>query len=100
MSQPIYHITTQAEWSTATWVGVYTPQSFAQEGFIHCSEVHQLQGVRDRFFQGQTGLCLLVIDPTRLSKPAVYENLEGGQELFPHVYEPLAIAAVVEVQDL
>jgi uncharacterized protein (DUF952 family) len=100
MSQSIYHITTHAEWSAAKLAGVYTPQGFAQEGFIHCSESHQLQGVRDRFFQGQTELCLLVIDPTRLSKPVVYENLEGGQELFPHVYEPLVIAAVVEVQAL
>ena len=40
---------------------------------------------------------LLVIDTDKLMEPIVYENLEGGQQLFPHIYGELNCDAVVEV---
>jgi uncharacterized protein (DUF952 family) len=42
----------------------------------------------------------LVID-TGLVKPEIrYENLEGGPELFPHIYGPLNRTAIRSIVDL
>jgi uncharacterized protein (DUF952 family) len=43
---------------------------------------------------------LLEIDPSRLSCRIVDENLEGGVELFPHVYGRLPMSAVVGIKKL
>ena len=91
---PIFHITSEPEWQIAQAFGQYRPKRFAEEGFIHCSYAHQVKGVADRLFKGGSDLVLLQIDPGRLSCPIVNENLEGGQQLFPHVYGGLPIAAV------
>jgi uncharacterized protein (DUF952 family) len=40
---------------------------------------------------------VLVIDTERLEIPVVVENLEGGDEPFPHLYGPLPTGAVVNV---
>ena len=40
---------------------------------------------------------LLHIDPGRLDAEVRYENLEGGQQQFPHVYGPIPISAIVDV---
>src|SRR5262249_33536570 len=96
----IYHITSAAAARDAEKSGEYTPEGFAVEGFIHCSYAQQVPGVLNRFFQGRTGLVLLEIDPSRLACRIVDENLEGGAELFPHVYGKLPMAAVVRIQDL
>jgi uncharacterized protein (DUF952 family) len=67
------------------------------EGFIHCSNGHQVVWVANQRFRGRTDLVLLHIDPTRLGAQVRYENLEGGEELFPHVYGPIPVTAVVDV---
>ena len=33
-------------------------------------------------------ICLLAVDPNRVTAPVIAENLEGGVELFPHIYGP------------
>jgi uncharacterized protein (DUF952 family) len=96
----MYHITTAAEAEHARETGEYTPEGFAAEGFIHCSYAHQVRGVMERIFKGREGLVLLEIDPSRLTCKVIDENLEGGQELFPHIYGPLPMSAVVRVHDL
>ncbi len=93
----IYHISSLAEWQQAQEAGVYRADSLASQGFIHCSTREQIPGVGARFYTGRQGLLLLRIDPARLAAPLVYENLEGGQELFPHIYGPLELEAVEAV---
>jgi len=93
----VFHITTAREAHLAAEPGVYTPERFALEGFIHCSYAGQVCGVANRLFRGRTDLVLLEVDCGRLSCDVVDENLEGGTELFPHVYGPLPMAAVVRV---
>jgi len=90
----IFHITSDAEWQVAQVFGQYRPKRFAEEGFIHCSYAHQVKSVADRLFKGGSDLVLLQIDPSRLSCRIVDENLEGGEQLFPHVYGALPIGAV------
>jgi uncharacterized protein (DUF952 family) len=77
--------------------GVYTPRAFDAEGFIHCSYPRQIQAVANRLFSGRPDLVLLEIDCARLAVPVVDENLEGGTDLFPHIYGALPMAAVVRV---
>lgn len=93
----ILHITTPDAWADAIARGAYTADSLETDGFIHCSEEQQVPWVLQRHFSGRTGLLLLHIDPSRLDAEVKYENLEGGTELFPHVYGPIPVSAVVEV---
>jgi uncharacterized protein (DUF952 family) len=95
----IFHITNVEAWSKAKTAGVYAPEAFPAEGFIHCSTQDQVIQVANIRFRGQTGLVLLSIDTNKVTAPIVYENLEGGQQMFPHIYGELNIDAVVEVSE-
>ena len=79
MSARILHITTGQAWAQAQRDGTYAADSLATEGFIHCSEAHQVIWVANMRFRHRQDLVLLQIDVSRLSAPVVYENLEGGQ---------------------
>ncbi|MEP7306733.1 MAG: DUF952 domain-containing protein [Acidobacteriota bacterium] len=93
----IFHITTSEEANAAARAGSYAPRAFAAEGFIHCSYPHQIRDVANRRFLGRADLALFEIDPGRLSCEVLAENLEGGTDLFPHVYGHLPMAAVLRV---
>ncbi|MGB5637111.1 MAG: DUF952 domain-containing protein [Waterburya sp.] len=96
MSKRIFHITSLAEWKDAQTSGNYEPEAFAREQFIHCSYSHQLLTVANRFFQGQDGLVILLIDSSKINGSLIEENLEGGIELYPHIYGVLPIDAVID----
>lgn len=96
----IYHITSQSEWSQALHNGNYLPENFASEGFIHCSKKEQLPGVISRYYANSSELFILRIDPQQLTHTVVYENLTGGEELFPHIYGPLNTSAVAATAKL
>lgn len=95
----IYHITSAGEAREAKGKGYYLPAAFDREGFIHCSYAGQVAAVANRIFRGRTGLVLLEIDPTLLDSRVVDENLEGGSELFPHIYGRLPMPAVVQIRE-
>jgi len=96
----LYHITSREEARKAAEAGEYTPAAFDREGFIHCSYAHQVPATLNRIFRGRTDLVVLEIDPEKLGCEVVNENLEGGAELFPHVYGRLRMAAVLRVLEL
>ena len=93
----LLHITTAPAWDVAKSRGAYTADSLASEGFIHCSTPSQVVWVANTRFRGRTDLILLHIDPSKLDADVRYENLEGGEWLFPHVYGPIPSSAVVDV---
>lgn len=93
----LYHIATRADWEAAQRLGSYQTDSLALEGFIHCSTRAQVLATANRFFRRQPELVLIVIAPPRLCSEVRYENLEGGEELFPHLYGPLNLEAVTAV---
>ncbi len=74
----------------------------AEVGFIHLSTDEQWPRVRVAFYGDVDGeLVLLEIDDDRLAESLVWEVGEPGQqELFPHLYGALPIAAVVSVTRL
>jgi len=90
----IYHITPSQDWESARAAGIYQADSLSSEGFIHCSTREQVIATANRFYRARAGLVLLCIEPERLTAPVKYENLEGGQPLFPHIYGPLNLDAV------
>ncbi len=105
MSETILHITTRDAWTIAQRQGQYIAPSLNSEGFIHCSTRKQVLSVADKFYKGQTGLILLVIDTTRLSSDLKWEPpFEGASpqgvpanDMFPHIYGPINLEAVIHV---
>jgi uncharacterized protein (DUF952 family) len=93
----LFHIATDAEVQRGKRTGTYVTDAFAREGFIHCSYAEQVIQVANRLFAGRRDLMLLEIDPQKLSCPVVDENLEGGMELFPHIYGHVPMTAVLAV---
>lgn len=93
----IFHITTREAWESALASGAYTTPTLASEGFIHCSEPRQVARVANERFRGRSDLVLLEIDSARVGRKILYENTEGGAELFPHIYGPLNLDAVTRV---
>lgn len=93
----IFHITSRTAWDAALGAGIYEADSLKSEGFIHCSTSDQYIRVANQRFRGRTDLVLLHIDPARIRAEIRYENLEGGETLFPHVYGAIPIAAVLNV---
>ena len=100
MTEIIYHITEVEQWQNALINGEYQPKQFIDDGFIHCSYKHQLIEVANRFFKGQNNLVILAIDSQKIASIIVTENLEGGTELFPHIYGKLPLNAVLNVSGL
>ena len=99
MAETLYHITESEQWN-ALINGEYRPKQFLDDGFIHCCYKHQLIKVANRFFKEQNNLIILAIDSHKISSKIVIENLEGGTELFPHIYGKLPKNAVLNVSEL
>ena len=97
--EPIYHITSLREAEDALRSSTYVPEAFSVDGFIHCSYRCQVCDVANRRFAGQSGLVLFEVDRSRLPHDVVDENLEGGAELFPHLYGRLPMSAVVRIHE-
>jgi uncharacterized protein (DUF952 family) len=96
----IYHVTTSGEWKEAQLKGYYEAPSLAVEGFIHCSEEGQVNGVLERYFKGQHDLVKLVIDTDKLQHRLQYDIAPSIKEAFPHVYGPINLDAVVRVEKM
>ncbi|OGO80790.1 MAG: hypothetical protein A3K41_07395 [Chloroflexi bacterium RIFOXYD12_FULL_57_15] len=96
----MFHITSKSAWQSAQQAGEYSAPSLASEGFIHCSTPSQVVATAERFYAGQRGLILLVIDPARLRFEVKYEaGTDKPDELFPHVYGTINLDAVTRVLD-
>lgn len=98
----ILHITNRKVWESAVPSGYYKPTSLDSDGFIHCSTIEQTVDTANHFFAGQRDLILLCIDKNKTKSEVKYEApaCVGDQRitsLFPHIYGPLNVSAVVKV---
>ena len=93
----IYHITSVTDWKVAQEKGFYAHPALEAEGFIHCSQDHQVAGVLERYFEGQTDLIKLVIDTDKLTSKFVFDWSPSIADTFPHVYGPINTSAVVDI---
>lgn len=94
----IYHITSTTLWELAKETGYYEAPSLADEGFIHCSQRHQVAGVLERYYQGVGDLILLVINTNLLQQEWKYELAPSVNEEFPHIFGPINLDAVVAIE--
>lgn len=100
MNNYILHITARTDWYAAQKAGAYIADKLAREGFIHCSKADQVLRVANVVFTGRHGLVVLVIDPARLTAKVRWEpGVDMATELFPHIYGPVDLDAVVDVLD-
>jgi uncharacterized protein (DUF952 family) len=100
LEQSIFHLTTRSAWTAARSSGQYSADSLASQGFIHCSSREQVVGVANALFGGQRGLVLLEIDRSRLDSAVRFEaGTDQPGQIFPHVYGPINLRAVVRVLD-
>jgi uncharacterized protein (DUF952 family) len=96
----IYKITPADDWRAAEAAGVFTgaPVDVA-DGFIHFSAAHQARETAARHFAGGRDLLLLAVDAEALGAALIWETSRGG-DLFPHLFAPLPMSAVVSAVPL
>lgn len=96
----IYKICAAEEWRRAEADGAYSGSELdRRDGFIHFSDADQVRRTAQLHFAGRTDLVLITVDADRLDPPPVWEPSRGGA-LFPHLYGPLPLMAVIEVRPL
>jgi uncharacterized protein (DUF952 family) len=96
MSDLILHITPSDSWAVAQKEGVYRGDTLESEGFIHTSTPEQIVRTANKFYHGRSGLLLLCIDARRVKPILKWEPPSpGADELFPHIYGPLNLDAVI-----
>lgn len=99
-SEFIYKIAPKALWEGAKVEGLFTGAPIdKQDGFIHFSTAAQVKETAAKHFAGQDDLLLLAIDPAALGEELKFEVSRGG-DLFPHLYAPLKLEAVVSEYEL
>ncbi|BBX97343.1 DUF952 domain-containing protein [Mycobacterium lacus] len=87
-----------AEWSRARDRGAIHPESPGR--FVHLSTLEQVHLPANRLYRGRSDLVLLYIDPAALDSPLHWEPgvaTDPESVLFPHLYGPLPLRAVVRV---
>lgn len=94
----LFHITTREAWEEAQERGEYRAPSLDTEGFIHLSKDRQWLPVANRLYRGVPDLILLTIRADRLRAEVRHEPVDAS--VYPHLYGPLNLDAVVEVLDL
>lgn len=94
----IYKLLDAVAWEAARTAGVFIGSAVDErDGYIHFSDGAQAQETARLHFNGQAGLMLLSIDADSLGPALKWEASRGGA-LFPHLYGPLPVSAVVEAR--
>jgi len=95
----IYHITALDWWNKFSKEDHYRSPTLSEEGFIHCSKLHQVDGVLKRYYTNEKDLLLLHINPSDLTSPLKFELPTNG-EVFPHVHGTINKSAIVRVESI
>jgi uncharacterized protein (DUF952 family) len=98
--QPLFHAAMPNDWTAAFSTGEYTMstrgQTLDEVGFIHLSTREQVESAANRFYADVDQLVLLTIDPLKVPSEIRWEPPAPSVDvLFPHIYGPLPISAVV-----
>ncbi len=93
-----YKIMTADQWMQFETDGVFhgAPVDLA-DGYIHLSAADQLAETLTKHFTGQNGLVIAAVDLALLGETVKWEVSRGGA-LFPHIYGPLPMSAVIGTQ--
>ncbi|MGY2132014.1 DUF952 domain-containing protein [Hymenobacter sp. HD11105] len=94
----IYRIAELADWQTAQQTGFFVSADLRAEGFIHASELYQVEATANRYYAGRTDIILLELDESELwvaAVPVKREYAQARNDYFPHVFAPIPLAAIV-----
>lgn len=90
----IYRIAEASDWTHAQQTGEFASADLHAEGFIHCSDKHQILRTAAKYYAGKKSLMLLEIDETKVMSNLRREDTTGRGEIFPHVYAPIPLTAI------
>jgi len=100
MPEAIYKICERRAWEAARREGAFAGSpADLRDGFVHFSTAAQLRDTAAKHFAGGRDLVLLAVETQALGDRLKWEVSRGG-ELFPHLYAPLPVAAVVWAKPL
>jgi uncharacterized protein (DUF952 family) len=92
----IYVFLPAVDYESAVALGYYRPDSVDAGGFIHASPADQLTRVANKYYADREDVRLLCVDPLRVKAEIRWEPATGG--LYPHIYGPLNLDAVVRIR--
>lgn len=96
----IYKIVSEILWRAAQDRGLFAGAPIdIEDGYIHFSDAGSVRETAARHFSRQDGLLLMAIAADRLGEALKWEPSRGGR-LFPHLYAPLPLEAVLWVKPL
>lgn len=98
----LYRIAEPADWQRAQQTGFFASADLQLEGFIQCSELHQVVETARRYYPGRPDLLLLELDEAALTAAGVAvkrEWMPARQQHFAHIFGPIPMAAVRRVLD-
>lgn len=88
-----YHLTPVPVWEAQCDAATYRPESFDQDGFIHCTNgLEELMAVGNRYYQEDSRpFIILILQVDKIQPPVRYDD---PAEVFPHIYGLLNVDAV------
>jgi len=94
-----YHLIPEEVWAAVQGDAKYTPEAYAADGFIHCTNgIEQMVTVANWFYvRDARAFKVLALDVPAIASEIRYDDAE---RLFPHIYGPLNLEAVIAVLDV
>jgi 2-haloacid dehalogenase len=100
IAEPVYHLADRTAWRAAEAGQGYPWSSrgvtYDAEGYVHCSFLHQLPGVLDRYYADVDWSDLVLLEIETDTAPVVVEDLGAG--LYPHLFAELTPELVRRAQ--
>lgn len=91
------HLVPEPVWRAQADAPEYLPESFAEEGFVHCTDGAALVvEVANRYYRDDPRPFLVLdVDLAQVAAPAIYEDEERR---YPHIYGSIGRGAVARVR--
>ena len=94
----IYLLSSEQEYDNAIKQGALIRESIQSEGFIHASPKNQLTRIANKFYTKTIKPLILRVDKDKIAANVKWEPATGG--LYPHIYGPLNVDAIVDVKKI
>jgi uncharacterized protein (DUF952 family) len=94
-----FHLTARTHWDAQRSDAAYTPESFASERFIHCTDGEaNVVTVGNRYYAGDPReMVCLVVNCDQVAAEIRYEDPD---RIYPHIYGPLNTDSVIDVRSV
>ncbi len=96
----VYRLADRAAWDVAEAAGVYEGAEIDfRDGYIHLSTAAQAAETARLYYRGRDQVVLVAVDAAAVASDLKWEASRGG-DLFPHLYAPLPLTAVLWARDV